>query len=171
MRCEAVDHKVRLWLGPQKRLRKFALTSKSKQNNYNTGWKRQPKKCILPGLPSFYLKVWLFNAMIRDVGHSKLLSWGVRCDHRKTSIVIYQKKVFSELYRALPLSSRTFNVCVSCAHFHFFQYKFQLNENAKALCLYCTDSKDTNIFVKVIQWDKLWYDFPVFTVKGSSKFT
>ena len=39
-----------------------------------------------------------------------------------------------------------------------------MNVNAKALCLYCTDSKDTNIFVKVIQWDKLWYDFPVFIV-------
>ena len=46
----------------------------------------------------------------------------------------------------------------------FFPYKFQSNENAKALCLYCTDLKDTNIFVMVIQWDKLWYDFPVFTV-------
>ena len=89
-----------------------------------------------------------------------------RCDHRKTSIFrsIYQKKAFVELYRALPLSSRTFNVCVSYAHLNFFPYKFQLNENAKALCLYCTDSKDTNIFVKVIQWDKLWYDFPVFTL-------
>ena len=54
-------------------------------------------------------------------------------------------------------------VCISYVHFNFFPYKFQLNENAKALCLYCTDSKDTNIFVKVIQWDKLWYDFPVFT--------
>ena len=53
---------------------------------------------------------------------------------------------------------------VSYAHFHFFPYKFQLNENAKALCLYCTDLKDTNICVKAIQWDKLWYDFPVSTV-------
>ena len=55
-------------------------------------------------------------------------------------------------------------MCVSYAHFNFFPYRFQLNENAKALCLYCTNSKNTNIFVKVIQWDKLWYDFPVFTV-------
>ena len=55
-------------------------------------------------------------------------------------------------------------MCVSYAHFNFFPYKFQLNESAKALCLYCTDSKDTNICVKVIQWDRLWYDFPVFTV-------
>ena len=77
---------------------------------------------------------------------------------------MYQKKALGELYRALPLSSRTFNVCISYAHYYFFPYKFQLNENAKALCLYCTDSKDTNIFVKVIQWDRLWYDFPVFTV-------
>ena len=46
---------------------------------------------------------------------------------------IYQKKALGELYLVLPLSS--------CAHFHFFLYKFQLNENAKALCLYCTDSK------------------------------
>ena len=76
----------------------------------------------------------------------------------------YQKKAFGELYQALPLSSRTFNVCVSYAHLNFFPYKFQLNENAKVLCLYCTDSKDTNIFVKGIQWDKLRYDFPVFTV-------
>ena len=102
--------------------------------------------------------------MVRDAGCPKLLSWGARCDHRKSSIFIYQKKAFGELYRVLPLSSRTFNVCISYAHFNFFPYKFQLNENAKALCLYCTDSKDTNIFVKVIQWDKLWYDFSVFTV-------
>ena len=53
---------------------------------------------------------------------------------------------------------------LSYAHFHFFPYKFQSNENAKALFLYCTDSKGTNIFVKVIQCDKLWYDFPGFTV-------
>ena len=77
--------------------------------------------------------------------------------------LIYQKKV-GELYRVLPLSSCSFNVCVSYGHFHFFPYKFQLNENAKALCLYCTDLKGTNISVKVIQWDKLWYDFPVLTV-------
>ena len=64
----------------------------------------------------------------------------------------------------VPLSSCTFNVCASYAHFHFFPYKFQLNENAKALCLYCTDSKGKNICVKAIQWDKLWYDFPVFIV-------
>ena len=30
--------------------------------------------------------------------------------------------------------------------------------------LYCTDSKGKNICVKAIQWDKLWYDFPVFIV-------
>ena len=48
--------------------------------------------------------------------------------------------------------------------FIFFPYKFQLNENVKALCLYCTDSKGRNICVKAIQWNKLWYDFPVFTV-------
>ena len=30
--------------------------------------------------------------------------------------------------------------------------------------MYCTDWKDTNIFVKIIQLDKLWYDFSVFTV-------
>ena len=53
---------------------------------------------------------------------------------------------------------------VSYAQFYFFPYKFQLNENAMALFLYCTDSKGTNIFVKVIQWDKLWYDFPVVSV-------
>ena len=55
-------------------------------------------------------------------------------------------------------------MCVSYAHFNFFPYKFQLNENAKALCFYCTDSKGKNICVKAIQWDKLWYDFPVFIV-------
>ena len=55
-------------------------------------------------------------------------------------------------------------MCIRYTHFHFFPYKFQLNENAKALCLYCTDSKGKNICVKAIQWDKLWYDFPVFTV-------
>ena len=55
-------------------------------------------------------------------------------------------------------------MCVSYAHSNFFPCKFQLNENAKALCLYCTDLNDTNIFVKVIQWDKLWYDFPLFIV-------
>ena len=64
----------------------------------------------------------------------------------------------------VPLSSCTFNVCVSYAHFHFLPYKFQLNENAKALCLYCTDSKGKNSCVKAIQCDKLWYDFPVFIV-------
>ena len=37
-----------------------------------------------------------------------------------------------------------------------------MNENAKALCLYCTDLKGQNICVQAIQWDKLWYDFPVF---------
>ena len=73
-------------------------------------------------------------------------------------------KALGELYRALLLSSCAFNVCVSYAHFHFFPYKFQLNENAKALCLYCTDWKGKNICVKAIQWDKLWYDFPVFIV-------
>ena len=59
---------------------------------------------------------------------------------------------------------RSINVCGSYAHFNVFPYKFQLNENAKALCLYCTDSKGANICVKAIQWDKLWYDFPIFTV-------
>ena len=100
----------------------------------------------------------------RDAGRSKLLSRGARCDHLKTSISIYQKKAFGGLYRALPLCSCAFNVCGSYAHFNVFPYKFQLNENAKALCLYCTDSKGINICVKAIQWDKLWYDFPVFTV-------
>ena len=77
---------------------------------------------------------------------------------------VYQNKALGELYRALLLSSCAFNVCVGYAHFHFFPYTFQLNENAKALCLYCTDSKGKNICVKAIQWDKPWYDFPVFTI-------
>ena len=98
---------------------------------------------ILLNLPAFH-------AYIRDAGHSKVLSWDACCDHLKTSISIYQKKALGELYRALPLSSCTFNVCVSYAHFHFFPYKFQLNENAKALCLYCTDVKGKNICVKAI---------------------
>ena len=102
----------------------------------------------LYGVRRFYLGPEPLN---RDAGRSKL--WGARCDHRKTSTSIYQKKAF---YRALPLSSCAFNVCVSYDNFHFFPYKFQLNENAKALCLYCTDSKGTNICVKTIRW---WYDF------------
>ena len=102
----------------------------------------------------------------RDAGRSKLLSWGARCDHLKTSISIYQKKALGELYWALPLSSCAFNVCVSYAHFHFFPNKFRLNENAKALCLYCIDSIGKNISVKAIQWDKLWYDFPVFITES-----
>ena len=77
---------------------------------------------------------------------------------------IYQKKALDELYRAVPLSSCAFNVCVSYAHFNFFPYKFQLNENVKALCLYCTDSRGKNICVKAIQWEKLWHGFPVFIV-------
>ena len=96
----------------------------------------------------------------RDAGRSKLLSWDAHCDNLKTAISIYQKKALGELYQALPLSSCAFNVCISSTHFYFFPYKFLLNENAKALCLYCTDSKGKNICVP--QWDKLWYDFPVF---------
>ena len=33
---------------------------------------------------------------------------------------MYQKKAFGELYRALPLSSCAFNVCVSYSHVSFF---------------------------------------------------
>ena len=69
------------------------------------------------------------------------------------------------LYTRRRLSATcAFNVCGSYAHFKIFPYKFQLNENAKALCSYCTDSKGTNISVKVIQWGKLWYNFPMLTV-------
>ena len=60
----------------------------------------------------------------RDAGCSKLLSWGTRCDHCKTSISIYQKKALGELYRLLPLSSCMFNVCMSYAHYHFFPYNW-----------------------------------------------
>ena len=34
-----------------------------------------------------------------------------------------------------------------------------------ALCLNCTDSEDTNICVRAIQWGRLWYDFPVDNLK------
>ena len=62
------------------------------------------------------------------------------------------------------------SMCVlSYAHFHFFPYEFQLNKNVKALCLYYTDPKGTDIFVKTIQWDKLCYDFPVFAVSHSGE--
>lgn len=30
--------------------------------------------------------------------------------------------------------------------------------------MYWTNLKATNIYVKFIQWDKLWYDFPALTV-------
>ena len=57
--------------------------------------------------------------------------------HEALAVIISKlqyQKALGELYRALQLSSCAFNVCVSYAHFHFFPYKFQLNENAKALC-------------------------------------
>ena len=84
----------------------------------------------------------------------------------KIAISTYQKKAFGELYQPLPLSSTTLRVqCLrKLRPFKFFSYKFQLNENVKALCLYCTNLNGTNISVKVIQWGKLLYDFPVFTV-------
>ena len=37
------------------------------------------------------------------------------------------------------------------------------------LCLYWTNLKATNIYVKFIQWDKLWYDFPILTVNHYRK--
>ena len=86
-------------------------------------------------------------ATCRDARCSKLLSRGARCDHLKTSI--YQKKAFGELYPALPLCSCAFNVPGgSYAHFNVFPYKFQLHGNAKALCLYCTDSKGINNYLR-----------------------
>ena len=81
-------------------------------------------------------------------GDSKLLSWGTRCDHHKTSISNYQKKAFGEVYRALQLSSCEFNVCISYAHFHFFLYKYHLKENAKALSV-CTELTQK---VQIVPW-------------------
>ena len=58
----------RLWLHSQEVLSKFALISKyiqkiTIQNIWNYWLKEQPKSnwkiCILSGLPSFYLKIWL----------------------------------------------------------------------------------------------------------------
>ena len=59
-----------------------------------------------------------------DAGCSKLLSWVARCDRLKTSISTYQKKALGEPYRVVPLSSCTFNVCVSYAHFNFSRTNF-----------------------------------------------
>ena len=46
-------------------------------------------------------------------------------------ISIYQKKALGELYRALPLSSCAFNVCVSYAHFHFFPIQISTERKCK----------------------------------------
>ena len=55
-----------LWLHSQRMVCKFALISKFKQRNYNTEnfWLKEQtqsnwKISILPGSPSFYLKIWL----------------------------------------------------------------------------------------------------------------
>ena len=51
-------------------------------------------------------------------------------------------------------------MCVSYAHLNFFPYKFQLNENAKAVLHRLKRHK----YFCEGQWDKLRYDFPVFTI-------
>ena len=42
--------------------------------------------------------------------------------------------------------------------------QISIKRKCDGTCLYCTDSKGTNICVKVIQWGKLWYDVPILTV-------
>ena len=57
---------------------------------------------------------------------------------KRQYLYIDQKKAFGELYRALKIMRRR-SACTA-------------------------PTRKTNIFVKVIQWDKLWYAFPVITV-------
>ena len=47
------------------------------------------------------------------------------------AISIYQKKAFVELYRVLPHTSCTFNVCVSYANFHFFLIQISIERKCE----------------------------------------
>ena len=60
--------------------------------------------------------------------------------------------------QALQLFYYTFTVYGSYA---LLKRKFQLNRNAKVVCLHWTDSKGTNICVTINQRSKPWCDFPV----------
>ena len=56
----------------------------------------------------------------------------------------YLKKAFGKLYRVIPLSSCTCNVCRSYTRFNSVPYKLPLNKNVNVnvLRLYCTDLYD-----------------------------
>ena len=82
----------------------------------------------------------------RDAGRSKLLSWGTHCDHCKTPLSTYIQEKFCRALLSVIIFCCASTACGSFAYFKLVRYRFQLNENAKMLCLYCTIQK-VQIFV------------------------
>jgi len=67
-----------------------------------------------------------------DSGCSKFLLKSAGPSHHQTSVSIHQKKAFGELDSMVMVNGFELK---SYAHFQFFPYKFQLNENTKVLGL------------------------------------
>ena len=88
-----------------------------------------------------------------DSGHSKFLLKSAGPSHHQTSVSIHQKKAFGELYPTVMVGGCELKVYRSYAHFQFFPYKFQLNENAKVLGLCWINSHDNGFGVKRNHWD------------------
>ena len=79
------------------------------------------------------LQIVLQCACSSDSGRSKFLLKSAGPSHHQTSVSIYQKKAFGELYSTVMVGGCELKVYRSYAHFQFFPYKFQLNENTKVL--------------------------------------
>ena len=106
--------------------------------------------------PACKLRKWLMRNYIcstSDSGRSKFLLTSADPSHHQTSVSIYQKKAFGELYSTVMVGSCEIKVYRSYAHFQFFLYKFQLNENTKVLGVCLINSHDNGFCVKRNYWD------------------
>ena len=78
-------------------------------------------------------KVGKAMTITSDSGRSKFLLKSAGPSHHQTSVSRHQKKAFGELYSTVMVGGCELKVYRSYAHFQFFPYKLQLNENTKAL--------------------------------------
>ena len=92
---------------------------------------------------------WTYNS---DSGCSKFLLKSAGPSHHQTSVSRHQKKAFGELYSTVMVGSCELKLYRIYSHFQFFPYKFQLNENTKALGV-CWSNLHNGFCVKRTHWD------------------
>jgi len=110
-------------------------------------------------MPSASMWLYYSLSLAIDSGCSKFLLKSAGPSHYQTSVSIRQKKAFGELYSTVMVGGCKLKVYRGYAHFQFFPYKFQLNENTKVLGVCWINSHDNGFCVTRNHWvQKLNHD-------------